>query len=79
VACNTAFGLYRRVFVYKWSLLVRVTFNTSGIGTGSQSRLFQLETAVRVVTIATPHRAFEHFMMERQVKLMLHLRMAANA
>jgi hypothetical protein len=79
MAGNTAFGLYRRVFIYKWPLLIGVTFNTSGVGTGSQSRLFQFETAVRIVTVAAAHSPFEDFMMKRQVKLVFDLRMAANA
>ena len=79
MASNTAFGLHWRVFVNKWPLLIGVTLNTSSVCTGSQPRLFEFETAVRIVTVATPHRAFEHFMMERQVKLVFDLRMAANA
>ena len=79
MASNTAFGLYWCVFVNKWPLLIGVTLNTSSVRTGSQPRLFEFETAMRIVTVAAAHGAFEDFMMKRQVKLVLDLRMAANA
>ena len=79
MASNTAFGLYWRVLVNKGPLLIGVTLNTSSVRTGSQPRLFEFETAVRIVTVAAAHGAFEDFMMKRQVKLVLDLRMAANA
>ena len=79
MAGNTAFGLYWRVLVNKWPLLIGVTLNTSSVRTGSQPRLFEFETAVRIVTVAAAHGAFEDFMMKRQIKLVLDLRMAANA
>lgn len=79
MAGNAAFGLYWRVFVNKWTLLISVTLNTSSVCTGSQPRLFEFETAVRIVTVAAAHGAFEDFMMKRQVKLVLDLRVAAYA
>jgi hypothetical protein len=79
MASNTAFGLYRRVFVNKWPLLIGMTLNTSSVCTRSQPRLFEFKTPVRIVTVAAAHGAFEDFMMKRQVKLVLDLRMAANA
>jgi hypothetical protein len=78
MAGDTAFGLYWGVFVNKWPLLIGVTLNTSSVCTGSQPRLFKFETAVRIVTVAAAHGAFEDFMMKRQVKLVFDLRMAAN-
>ena len=68
----------RRVLVNKWPLLVCVTLDASGIGSGRQSRLFELKTAVRIVAIATLHRAFEHFVMERQIELVLRLAMTTE-
>lgn len=79
MAGNTAFGFYWRVFVNKWPLLVGVTLYTSSVCTGSQPRLFEFETAVRIVTVATTHGAFENLMMKRQIKLVFDLRVAANA
>ena len=35
MASNTAFGLYGRVLVNKWPLLIGVTLNTSSVRTGS--------------------------------------------
>ena len=34
---------------------------------------------MRVMTITALHRAFKHFVMEGQIKLVLHLSMAAQA
>ena len=65
--------LDRSVLVNKRTLFVSVTLDASGIGAGRESRLFQLESAVWVVAIAASHRAFEHFVMERQVELVLGL------
>lgn len=79
MAGNTAFGLYWRVFVNKWPLLIGVTLNTSSVCTCRQPRLFEFETAVGIVTVAAAHGTFEDFVMKRQVKLVLDLRMAANA
>ena len=79
VAGNTAFGLYWRVFVNKWPLLIGVTLNTGSVCSGRQPRLFEFETAVGIVTVAAAHGAFEDFVMKRQVKLVFDLRMAADA
>jgi hypothetical protein len=71
VTRDAAVGLNGRVFVNKRTLLVCVTLDAGGIDARRQSRLFQLKSAVWVVAIATLHRAFQHFVMERQVELVL--------
>ena len=72
-------SLNRRVLVNKWSLLVGVTLDTSRVGASCESRLFKFETAVRIVAVAALHRSFEHFVMERQVELVLRLAMTTEA
>ena len=67
------------MLVNEWSLFVSVTLDARGIGAGCESSLFQLESAVWVVAIAASHRAFEHFVMERQVELVLCFAMATEA
>lgn len=76
---SAAFGLYRRVFVRKWTLLVGVALDAGGITAGRQPRLFQLEAAVRVMTIAATHRAFQHLVMEWHVELRFHFTVTALA
>jgi len=75
VTRDAPLGLQRRMLENKRSLLVCVTLDASRVGAGRQSRLLELETAVRVVAITTLHRAFQHFVMERQVELVLGLAM----
>ena len=72
------FGLYRRMLVSEWTLLVGVAFNARRIAAGCQTRLLQLKPAVRVVTIAASHRAFQNFVMERHVELWLHFGMTTG-
>jgi hypothetical protein len=79
VTRDTPVGLYRRMFVHEWTLFVRVTLDTRGIGAGRESGLLQLKTTVRIVTIAALHRAFEHFVMERQIELVLGLTVTTEA
>ena len=71
-------SLNRCVFVNKRSLLVCVTLDASCIGSRGQSRLFEFETAVRIVAIAALHRAFQHLVMERQVELVLRFAMTTE-
>ena len=61
---HATFSLHRGVFISKRTLLIRVTFNASGIAAGGQSCLFEFKTAMRVMTITAAHRAFHDFMME---------------
>ena len=79
VTGNAPFRFYRRMFVNKGTLFVDVTFDASCVGARGESCLFELKTAVRIVAIAAPHRAFQHLVMERQVKLVLGLHVATQA
>ena len=79
MAGDTPFGLDWSVLVNERTLFVCVTLDAGGIGASGQSRLFQLKSAVRVVTIAALHRAFQHFVMERQVELVLCFAMTTEA
>src|SRR5690242_4520961 len=76
---DAAVGLDGSMLVDKWSLLVCVTLDASCIHTCRQSCLFQFKTAVRVMTIAAFHRAFQHFVMERQIELVLGLTVTTQA
>ncbi|MEK6283440.1 MAG: hypothetical protein AABN95_24060 [Acidobacteriota bacterium] len=58
-----SFGLHRCMFESERTLLVRVTLHASRISAGSQSRLFQFKTAMRIMAIATLHGAFENLVM----------------
>ena len=71
VTRDASVGLNRSMLVHERALFVSVTLDARGIGAGRESRLFQLKSAVWVVAIAASHRAFEHFVMERQVELVL--------
>jgi len=74
-----AFGLNRGMFVNKRTLFVCMTLYASRIGASRKSGLLQFKTAMRVMTIAALHRAFKHLVMEGQIKLVLHLGVAAQA
>ena len=75
---DAAIGLYWSVLVNKRSLLVCVTLNAGCIRAGGEPRLLQLEAAMRIVAIAAFQRAFQHFMMERQLELVFNLAMTAQ-
>jgi len=82
VGCMTgraAFSLHRSVLVDKRSLLVGVTLDASRVGAGRETSLFQLESAMRVMTVAAAHRTFEYLVMERHVELWLYLVMTTGA
>ena len=68
-----AVSLDRRMLVNKRPLLVCVTLDARCICSCRQPCLFELKTAVRVMAIAALHRAFQHFVMERQIELVLRL------
>ena len=59
------------MLVNERALFVSVTLDARGISASREPRLFQLKAAVWVVAVAALHRAFEHFVMERQVELVL--------
>ena len=71
-------GLDRSMFINKRALLIRVTLNASCICTGRQSGLLQFKTAMRIMTIATLHGAFENFVMGRQLELVLNFGVTAQ-
>lgn len=77
VTRRTALCLNGSVFENEWPLFVGVAFYASGIGAGRQAGLFQLKTTMRIVTVATPQRAFEHLVVEGGVELMFDFRVAA--
>jgi len=79
VTGRAALSLHGRVFVRERSLLIHVALNASRVSSRSQARLFQLETAVRVMTVAAPHRALEHLVMEGHRELRLHLSVTTGA
>ena len=79
VTSDAAFGLNGSMFVNKRTLFVCVTLDTSRVGAGRQSRLFQLKTTVGIVAIAALHCTFQHLVMERQVELVLCLTVTAQA
>lgn len=79
VTRNATVRLDRRMLVNKRSLLVRVTLDARGVGAGRESGLLELKTAVRVVAVAALHRAFQNFVVERQVELVLCLTVTAEA
>ena len=76
---NAPFGLNRGVFVNKRTLFIRMTFYASRVGASRESCLFQFKTAMRVMTITALHGAFQHLVMEGQIKLVLHLGVATQA
>ena len=79
VTSRAAFGLDRRMLESKRPLLVSVALDARGIGARCEARLSRLKSAVRVMTIAAAHRAFQHFMMERRRKCRLDLVVATDA
>jgi hypothetical protein len=60
-------------------LLICVTLDASCVRAGRQSCLLKLETAVRIMAIAAFHGAFQHLVVERQIKLVLGVTMTTNA
>ena len=67
------FSFDRSVLVNKRSLLVCVTLDASCVRASRESRLFQFETAVRIMAIAALHCALQHLVMEGQIELVLRL------
>src|ERR1700752_1326870 len=67
------------VLVSEWTLLVGVTLYAGRIGAGFQPGLLEFKAAVRVVTVAALHFAFEHLVMKRLVEVGLNFVVAAYA
>ena len=78
MARDATVRLDRRVLVNKRSLLVCVTLDASCVGAGRESRLLELKTTVRIMAITALHRAFQHFVVERQLELVLRLAVATH-
>ena len=76
---DAAVSLYWSMLVNERSLLVCVTLDTGCVRTGREPRLLELKTAVRIVAIAAFHRPFQHFVMERQIKLVLSFAVTTHA
>ena len=79
MTCHAAIGLERCVLVSERSLLVRMTLYARRVRAGGQPGLLELETAVRIVTVAALHRAFEDLVMKRLVEVGLNFVVAAYA
>src|SRR4051794_1340955 len=67
------------MLVNKRTLFVCVTLDAGCIGARRESCLFEFETAVWIVAVAALHRAFQHLVMERQIKLVLCLAVTTQA
>ena len=70
VTRHAAVGLDGRMFEGKWTLLIGVAFDTRGVSANRQSRLFQFETAVRIVAVAASHGSLKNLVMGRHRELM---------
>lgn len=76
---RAALDLQRRVFENERTLLVRVTLQTTGIGAGRETRLFEFEAAVCIMTIAALYLAFQHLVVKRPAKLRLRFAVTTDA
>ena len=79
VTRHATVGLHRSMFKRKWTLLIGVTFQACRISANCQPCLFQLESTMRIVAVATPHGAFENFVMRGHVELMFDLAVTVQA
>ena len=79
VTRNTAVGLDRCVFEGKWTLLIGVALDAGRVGANRQPRLFQLKTAVWVVTVAAFHGPFEDLVMLRHSELVFDFTVTTQA
>lgn len=75
---TASFSLHRRMFESEWPLFIRMTLHASRISASRQSRLFEFKTTMWVMAVAALHRPFEDLVMERQIELMLCLRVTAH-
>ena len=79
VARDAPLGLNRSMFVNKRALFVCVTLDAGRVGARRETRLLQFKPTVWIVAVAALHRAFQHFVMERQVELVLGLAVTTQA
>lgn len=78
MASRAAFGLHGRVLERERPLFVDVALDTSRISARRQPRLLQLKSAMRVVTVAATHAAFQNLVMEGRGKCRLDLAVATH-
>ena len=71
--------LYRLVFEYKRSLLVRVALETDRVLRRGSPHLMGPRSPVRIVTVGTPNKAFVYSMVERHIELSFLCEMARVA
>lgn len=79
VTRRTTLHLQRSMFERKRSLLVRVTLQTACVGAGCETRLLELETTVRIMTIAALDQTFEHLVMKGPAKLRFRFAVTTDA
>jgi hypothetical protein len=79
VTCRAPVSFDRGVFINERTLFVCVTLDACGISPRGKTSLLQLKSTMRVMTVAAAHRAFEDFVVKRQVELMFGFRMATYA
>ena len=79
VTRDASVRLERCVLVSERPLLIGMALYASCICACRQSCLFEFETAVRIVTIAAFHRAFQHLVMKWLVEVGLNFIVAADA
>jgi hypothetical protein len=79
VASRAAFRLDHRMLEDERSGCFRMALSADLIVVGGRLKLFVLECAVRIVTVAASHQALVHFVMERLSKCRLHIGMAGVA
>ena len=79
VTRNAAVRFERCVLVSERPLLIRMALYASRICARRESGLFEFETAVRIVTIAAFHRAFQHLVMKGFVEVGLNFVVATDA
>ena len=65
MTATATLSLNRCMLVDERPLLINVTLEASCVGPCGESRLFELKTTMRIMAVATLHRAFEDLVMER--------------
>lgn len=79
VTRDATIGLHRGMFVNKRTLFVGVTLDAGRIGACREARLLEFKSAMWIVAVTAFHRAFEHFVMEGQIELVLGFAVTAQA
>jgi hypothetical protein len=67
------------MFENERALLIAMALYARRVGTYGELRLFLFEASVRIMTVATVHRSFENFVMERLAELRLCFGVARHA